>query len=165
MKGDKMKNIPSDEDFARAEKMMREQFRNLGVVEKNVLQHFKNRCPLHRVVILPHDSNSFEAYVFFEHDRDIPACMSNGVAQAIEDFVYEELARAGRGTRPSITIRFEFDSNENVITNYQDNYWLRLRAGLLGRVTNGAGRSSVRIASGAGKTRLPVAPQPPTTSR
>src|SRR5262245_40332397 len=113
MESDGLNSVPNDEDFTRADTMMMERFRNLDVVEKSVLRQFKNRCPLYTVAILPHDRHSFEAYVFFDFDLDVVASTTNGVAQAIEDFLYEELERAGRGSRQDVTVRFEFDSNEN----------------------------------------------------
>jgi hypothetical protein len=127
LEGGEMSSIPSDEDFARADRMMEESFRNLDTVEKNVILRFKEVCPLHDFTLLPHDENSFEAYVFFEREKDIEECKQSGVSQAIVDFVYEELERAGRGSKSEIDVQFEFDSHENVLENYEGDYFLRLR--------------------------------------
>jgi hypothetical protein len=127
MEGGQMNKVPSDEDFARANRVMQERFRNLSIVEENIVQRFERRCPLAKFVLLPHDERSFEAYVFFETDKDIDACKRSGVTQEIIEAVYEELERAGRGTRPGITVRFGWDSHENVVINYDGDYLLRLR--------------------------------------
>lgn len=122
-----MNKIPSDEDFARADRLDRERSRNLDRVSRNVKDHFGEICPLHNFYILPQRDNEFRAYVFFKEDKDIPACESSGVVQDFINFVYAELERAGRGKRGDITVAFEFDSDENVTANFEGDYFLRLR--------------------------------------
>ena len=122
-----MNNIPSDEDFARASRYMKEQSRNIDKVTENVVQHFKKICPLHYFCIMDQIDVDFRAYVFFKEEKDIPACKSSGIVKDIIDFVYTELELAGRGKREDITVDFEFDSDENVVSNYQGDYFLRLR--------------------------------------
>jgi hypothetical protein len=121
-----MSNIPSDEDFARADRLDAERWRNLGNVSENVKQHFKRICPLHNVYLFPERGN-FRACVFFNEDKDIEACKRNGVTREIEDYVYGELELAGRGSRPDITVAFEWDSHENVLAHFEGDYFLRLR--------------------------------------
>ena len=129
MEGSKMSNIPSDEDFARAKRLMREESRNLDMVSENVKQHFQRICPLQDVCLFPERGN-FRACVFFRQDSDLEACMRNGVTQQIEDFVYAELDRAGRGKKGKIRIAFEFDSDERVNAEFDGDYYnCRLRAG------------------------------------
>jgi hypothetical protein len=56
--------------------------------------------------------------------------MRSGVTQEIEDFVYAELERAGRGGKGDIRVAFEFDSDENVNASFEGDYFnCRLRAG------------------------------------
>lgn len=59
MESSKMSNIPSDEDWGRAMSQMRAQFRNLDLVEKNVIEHFKTLCPLHELALLPFGDTGF----------------------------------------------------------------------------------------------------------
>jgi hypothetical protein len=120
-------SIPSKEDFARAKKLMRDKFRNLNVVQENVSRHFKDQFPLHDFVLLPGEGlHGFQAYVFFEKDDDIEACKRSGLARQIEDYLYTELERAGRGHRTENSIRFEFDSHEHVVAKWGGDYYLRL---------------------------------------
>ena len=119
--------IPSKEDFARADKLDRERWYNLDMVEKSVFRHFKDLCPLHDFALLPgRGLHGFQAYVFFEKDDDMEACKRSGLARQIEDYLYTELERAGRGHRTENSIRFEFDSHEHVVAKWGGDYYLRL---------------------------------------
>ena len=149
-----MSNIPSDEDFARADRLDRERHRNLDKVSKNVSRHFEKVRPLYRFYIFEEGNVKFRACVFFEKEEDIQAHLNRGVLrdtseevllffkgeprvvrasqisgdlQEIVDFVYAELERQGRGKRGDITVAFEFDSDEDVNANFEGDYFLRLR--------------------------------------
>lgn len=119
--------IPSDEDFAKADKWMAEQDRHLTQVCENVKGRFLSVCPLHNVYLLWQRDVNFRAYVFFQRDADVVDCKANGITTAIETAVYEELERYGRGKRGEIVVAFEYDSDENVDKNYDGDYLLRLR--------------------------------------
>ena len=124
-----MSNIPSDEDFARTERLDRERWRNLDEVSKNVKRHFERKCPLHDIFLFPEGGN-FRACVFFSGDTDLELCIHNGITQEIEDFVFAELERAGRGAMGKIAVAFEFDSDERVNAEFEGDYFnCRLRAG------------------------------------
>lgn len=127
MEGNKMNRIPSDEDFDRASRHMEERSRKLDKVREIVIQHFKNTSPLHDFYILDQRDVDFRAYVFFKEDKDIQTCKTSGILQDLMDFVYAELEHAGRGKRGEIKVAFEFDSDENVTTNFEGDYFLRLR--------------------------------------
>ena len=126
MERDTMTNIPSDEDFARAERLDKERSRGLKEVKEKVAEHFKKLCPLHYFFLMPQGDNAFWAGVFFKEDKDIQACEDSGVTQEIIDFTYAELERAGRGKREDIKVAFEFDSDENVTAKFEGDYFLRL---------------------------------------
>ena len=119
--------IPSDEDFARADKLMVERDRHLMGVCENVKRRFTRSCPLHNVYVLWQRDVDFRAYIFFKKDKDVEDCKENGTMKAIEDAVYEELERHGRGKRGEIAVAFEWDSDENVDNRYDGDYLLRLR--------------------------------------
>lgn len=122
-------DIPSDEDFARADNLMAEESRNLDMVSESVKRHFEGICALHDVYLFPERGN-FRACVFFEKDQDLESCMHDGITQEIENFVYVELERAGRGKKGEIRIAFEFDSDERVSAKFEGDYFnCRLRAG------------------------------------
>src|SRR4051812_27357661 len=119
--------IPTDEEFVRASRLMKESFRNLDMVREEVLRHFKGRCQLHNIWILPQMDVDFRAYVFFKKDEDVKASKSNGVQEEIIEYVYSGLERAGRGKRNAIKVAFEFDSDENIKVKFNGNYDHRLR--------------------------------------
>jgi len=121
------KNIPSDEDFAKAKRLARERSKNLDVVNKSVMLQFKDICPLHYFILMPQRNDQFWAGIFFVNDEDIAICEESGVSDQIQRFVYAELERQGRGKREDIKVAFEFDSDENVNRNFDGDYFLRLR--------------------------------------
>ena len=130
MEGDKeviMSWVPSEEDLARAKRKMAERDRNLSQVCENVKDQFVNSCPLHNLYVLWQRDVDFRAYVFFRKDNDIECCRSNGTTIAIENAVYAELERFGRGKRGDIVVDFQYDSDENVVNRYGGDYLLRLR--------------------------------------
>ena len=57
----------------------------------------------------------------------IETCKANGIRQAVIDFTYQELERAGRGKKADITVDFEFDSDERVSRDFEGDYFDRLR--------------------------------------
>lgn len=122
-----MTNIPNDDEFERASRLMEERSRNLDEIRDLLKQHFSKLCPLCDFYILPQRDVNFRAYVFFEKDSDIEKCKIEGIIQEIENFVFNELERFGRGSREEIAIDFELDSNENVKANFEGNYFLRMR--------------------------------------
>lgn len=124
-----MSKIPSDEDFAKAKQRMRELDRNLSQVNENALRYFKKICPAHcyKFYLIAENDKQFRAYIFYKNNGDIQTYGANGVAQKMMDFVYAELERQGRGNTQEIMVEFEFDSDENVVANYEGDYYLRLR--------------------------------------
>ncbi len=127
MEGGKVSSIPSDEEFARADRWARGQSRNLDAVCSEFSQRFGVRCPLHEVDLLPQGEGTFQIYVFFEKDKDIEAAKESGIVEVMVAFVYDALERAGRGKREEISVVFEFDSDENVRARVNGDYFLRLR--------------------------------------
>lgn len=122
-----MSNIPSDEDVARADRLAEERSRNLDKVADAVKRKFANVCPLHNIYILPQRDVNFRAYIFLEKDMDLESCERSGVKQRMMDCVFTELELAGRGKRSDTTVAFEWDSHENVLTNFEGDYFLRLQ--------------------------------------
>jgi len=118
--------IPTDEEFARASRVMEERARNLDRVREAVLAHFGKRYPLHDFFILDQRDVDFRAYAFLERDEDVEAMRKRGLDRELLDFVYEELERQGRGT--DIDVALELDSHENVVARFEGDYSLRLRA-------------------------------------
>lgn len=126
-------NIPTDEDFARADRLDKERYRNIDKVGENVLKFFKKICPQsyslnsYGVFTFVEEPMEFRVYIFYRLDSDIKESERNGTQQELIDFVYAELERNDRGRREEIKVEFEFDSDENVEANYEGDYYLRLR--------------------------------------
>jgi len=124
-----MSKIPSDEAFARAKRRMRERDRNMDHVNNAFSEYFKEICTenAHDSHIIAEDDLSFRAYIFFKKVRDVQLCEESGVSSQLQQFIYDELERQGRGSRDNIVVNFEFDSDENVQANFEGDYYLRMR--------------------------------------
>jgi hypothetical protein len=129
MEGYEMINIPSEEDFARADAYMREVYRNIDQADKSASQYFREICQEHShyFYLLPEGEKEFRAYIFYKNNKDIAIYKANGIEKKMEDFIYAELERQGRGKKEDITVAFEFDSDENVTAKFGGDYFLRLR--------------------------------------
>ena len=124
---EEMTIIPSDEEFARAKKVMADESRHLDRVVRSIKQCFSKRCALYDFYLLPQLDVTFRACAFFDTNADLESSRVNGIIDEIIEYTYVELERAGRGKRDEITVAFEFDSDENVREKYNGDYFLRLR--------------------------------------
>lgn len=70
---------------------------------------------------------SLEVYIFYEKDTDIEQYLISGQSSEIQQVFIKELNKLNYFNTFSKKIEFVFDSNENVINNYQGSYFLRLR--------------------------------------
>jgi hypothetical protein len=112
--------VPTEEDFARAEAHMEAQNRMFATVRDNVFRSFAGRVPLHEIFLFPGPTTDYEAYVFYESDADIEACRGSGVEQAIRDAICQEFASTSDARSP--TVAFKFDSHESVKKQCNGNY-------------------------------------------
>lgn len=120
-------NIPSKEDFLRAKAAIRKDDYGLSEVREKVLAQFKGKGVHEFMVLYSRKTDSLGAYVFYDVDSQIGEAVETGLAKKIEEAVYEGLENVGRGTREDIKVNFEFDSHENVVRNYEGDYYNRLR--------------------------------------
>jgi hypothetical protein len=127
MEGDKMIEIPTDDEFKRASKLMEERHRHMEDIRRLLKKHFSKRCPLYDFYVLPQRDVNFRAYVFFEKEEDIERCKKEGIFEQIEEFVLDKLERYGKGKREDISVAFEWDSDENVEAKFGGDYFSRLR--------------------------------------
>lgn len=121
------RKIPSEEDFARADAADAYDNRGLNELCENILKRFKNDKLHEFFVFYSPNTDSFYPYIFYRWEREVAEAEKSGLSSRIEDAVYEELEKVGRGKRGEIKVNFEFDSHENVEKNYEGNYYLRLR--------------------------------------
>jgi hypothetical protein len=120
------KNIPSDEDFAKASAALRKRSRGLSQVRDRILERFQTSGKLHEFFILDSSEKSFTAYVFYRWERQIKKAEESGLAIKIKNAIFHELRNAGRGDRETIQLEIEFDSHESVEQYYDGDYYSRL---------------------------------------
>jgi hypothetical protein len=118
--------IPTTEEFERVSRMMTERYRGLDDIREAVLKEVCKPCLLHYFYIMPQGEMEFKAYVFFVDNKGLASSEKNGVRIRIEDIIWSELERVGKGARDTICVIFEFDSDENVRKKY-GGYFNRLR--------------------------------------
>ncbi len=121
-----MNKIPSDEDFARADRNDAEQSKHLGTICDNFERHFRELYAFQYVVLMYQRDVDFRAYVFFKTDDELQDARRKALLPKMVEFFYQELERYGRGARPSLVIDVEFDSDENVNRRFQGDYNARL---------------------------------------
>ena len=120
------KNIPSEEDFARASAAMKKRSRGLSDVRESILKQFKPSGEVHEFFILDCSEHSFRAYVFYPKDEDVEDAKKSGLEVRIKEAVFSGLENVGRCERTSVTVDFELDSHENVERSLEGNYYNRL---------------------------------------
>lgn len=123
----KQPSIPTDEEFARASRLMEERYRGLDVVRQRVLRHFEAPHRIHDFYISPHGDSGFHALLFLKTDSDIQSVDQGGFVSSIRDYILAQLADVGRGHSSETTLTLELDSDENVHKKYHGNYFNRLR--------------------------------------
>ncbi len=122
-----IKNIPTDEDFARARAAMEHDDRGLSEVCDTIKDRFA-ASGLHQFFILysPRD-NLFVCYLFFSNEDQQISSNKSGLILSIQTMVLEELERVGRGNKSELKVNFEIDNDENVQSEYGSDYYARLR--------------------------------------
>lgn len=86
-----------------------------------------NNVHLFAVHFVPMSDFSLEVYVFYKSDFDIIQYQKNGVSDKVKQIFIKALNDLNYMKNFNNNITFTFDSNENVINNYQGSYFLRLR--------------------------------------
>ena len=124
-----MTDRSKEERIAAADAHMREVDRGMDQVEASAWRYFQSVCPFHskKVFVIAVGMKKFGAIFFYDRDEHVRIYAANGVSQKLEDFVYSELERVGRGTRDDISVIVEFDSHESVLAKHGGNYHQRLR--------------------------------------
>lgn len=120
-------NIPSKEDFLRAKAAMKKDDHGLNKIRDMILDRFKGKNVHEFMMFYSRKTDSFGAYIFYDMDSQIDDAVETQLAKEIEDAVYEGLEIVGRGTKENVKVKFEFDSHENVVRNYEGDYYNRLR--------------------------------------
>ena len=121
------RNIPSEEEFERASAAMRVRDLGLGEVCARIMERFNAQSLREAFIFYSEDKNTFFVSLFFCLSKQIKEAEESGLCERIKDALVEELVNVGRGTRDSIKIDVEWDSDENVQANFEGDYFLRLR--------------------------------------
>lgn len=121
------RNVPSQEDFARAKAAMNKDDQGLADVRRQIMTQFGSRG-VHQVLILySRTTKSFGVFVFLQSNTQVASAHESGLVSEIEDAALQALEDVGRGSKSSLDVRFELDSDENVQMDFAGNYYHRLR--------------------------------------
>ncbi len=121
------RRVPSKDDIARARRLDAERSRGLETICESVRSRFRDAAAFREIFVLPQGDGAYRAYVFYSRATDVGACQTSGVSDAVVAFVRAQLEQL-RGTCPGeLDVAFEFDSEENVETNFGGDYFKRLR--------------------------------------
>src|SRR5690606_38415947 len=94
MGGCKMsKDIPTEEEFAKAFAALARRSRGLRDLRDIVLGHFKGHSTLHDFFIIDTSENTFFAHVFYSTNQDIANAKQTGLDKDIEATVVSELSK------------------------------------------------------------------------
>ena len=118
--------ILTEKEIEKAIAEMDWQSRGLSQVCENIKHRFKKQN-LHEFFVLDSSETYFGAFVFFETRLQIEQAKQSGLVERIKEEVFREMEKAGRGIPMEIRVDFEFDSHENVVENYEGDYFNRLR--------------------------------------
>jgi len=114
-------NIPSEEEFAHASAALSRINKLFAEVRDAVLRSFSSKAPLHDLYFFGHPEKKCQVHVFYDTERDIDVCHTNGIAKQLEDAIREELqVRSPDPGRFEITIIH--DSHEKVQKVCNGNY-------------------------------------------
>lgn len=86
-----------------------------------------NNVKIVEVHFVPMFDFAVEVYVFYKDNADLAQNQDNGVSELIKHVFLKILSDLGYIEYFGDKAKFIFDSDENVINNYQGNYFLRLR--------------------------------------
>lgn len=120
-------NVPSQQDFARAKAAMRKDDQGLADVRRKIMNEFGSRGIRQVFTLYSRATNSFGVFVFFQSSTEVASAHESGLVSEIEGAALQALEEVGRGTKSSIDVRFEFDSDENVQMDFAGDYSRRLR--------------------------------------
>lgn len=118
--------IPTKEALARADAMMKQRHRGLSEVCDYLMMKYK-RQGIHQVFLFySPKTDGFYPKIFYNYDRQIQEDEASGLADAVKKDTLQALEAVGRGAQETLKVEFEFDSHENVVNNYEGDYFLRL---------------------------------------
>jgi len=118
-------NIPTTEEFARAERLMAERNRVEASVKHRVRSRFRESQV--QQFFLFQERADFRAYVFVPSDQDLHAEKADKLRDQVRETVLDALEAEGVGRRETIALQIEMDSHENVQRKFNGDYYKRFR--------------------------------------
>ncbi len=122
-----IKNIPSDEEFARASAKAQEDNKGLDIVRNLVLNQFQDKGVHEAFILFSPSKKIFKVYIFYQNSIQIKEAENSGINLCIKRTICNSLKMIGRIDFNINNIEFVFDSHENVKDNYEGDYFLYLR--------------------------------------
>ena len=106
-------------------------FRSLEKAKEKALAWAgQRRVPLHAieyVATFEEWDDGVGVWIFYATDADLKRGSIDGTNAQIQERLLEELRTANYPFSSFPRVAFEFDSNENVVRNFEGNYFYRLR--------------------------------------
>lgn len=86
-----------------------------------------NNINIYDIHFVPMSDFRLEVYIFYEKNDDINKNQLSGQTEQVKVAFLEELSKLDYKKHFSKEVSFIFDSNENVVENYEGSYFFRLR--------------------------------------
>lgn len=102
-------------------------FAQLDSAKARVLARYGKAAELHDIYFIPIPPHRIDVFCFFKTDKQLCHAMTCADHDQLQKIIIEELNAIKRGGGYGESLRFEFDSHENVLRSYQGNYGHRLR--------------------------------------
>ena len=81
---------------------------------------------IYKTAVIP-QQKTIEVYIFYKKNKQLAESQTNGIVERTKDEIKNILEKLGYFNEFDDTIKFEFDTHENVKKNYKGNYFYRLR--------------------------------------
>jgi len=86
-----------------------------------------NNINIYDIHFVPMGDFRLEVYIFYEKNDDIKKNQLSGQTEQVKAIFLEKLSKLDYKKHFDKGVSFIFDSNENVVENYEGSYFLRLR--------------------------------------
>lgn len=81
---------------------------------------------IYRTEYVPCFGESLDVFIFYKTDKALKKYKENGMIQKTQRKFMDILKKIGYIKKFNDVVRFEFDSHENVMKNYEGNYYYRI---------------------------------------
>ena len=119
--------IPTDEEFARAQRRMATVNANWDEMANVSLQKLRKVADLHHFALFPRDLCSFAGVLFFQTEQSLAEAVADGFDAVARSCIQSAVDEFRSGQCAEYDIHVEMDSYENVKRNYGGSSFNRLR--------------------------------------